>query len=97
MINSQRRQRWLRSNAHLYVRHDGHRFMTCGSLRTVPNRGYEQKFDPDQPRVPAGSPDGGQWTSPDSEGESAGLDALTDISADALMRQNVMLNMTEIQ
>ena len=22
-----------------------------------------QKFDPDQPRVPAGNPDGGQWTS----------------------------------
>src|SRR5205085_8723286 len=25
-------------------------------------------FNPNQPRVPAGSPDGGQWTSGDSEG-----------------------------
>ncbi|MBL8568744.1 MAG: hypothetical protein JNK84_06625 [Phreatobacter sp.] len=23
----------------------------------------EWRYDPDQPRVPAGSPDGGQWTS----------------------------------
>jgi hypothetical protein len=25
-------------------------------------RRFAQKYDPDQPRVPAGSPDGGQWT-----------------------------------
>jgi hypothetical protein len=32
----------------------------------------EKRFNPDQPRVPAGSPDGGQWTSGDaSEGEQA--------------------------
>jgi hypothetical protein len=24
---------------------------------------YARKFDPDQPRAPAGSPDGGRWTS----------------------------------
>jgi len=37
-----------------------------------------RKFDPNQPRVPAGNSDGGQWT---SDGGSASLDALG-ISAD---------------
>jgi hypothetical protein len=27
------------------------------------NRRYKANFNPDQPRVPAGNPDGGQWTS----------------------------------
>ncbi len=31
-----------------------------------------EKFDPDQPRVPAGDTDGGQWTSGDSSGATAG-------------------------
>ncbi len=26
---------------------------------------FQRKYDPDQPRVPEGSPDGGQWTSGD--------------------------------
>jgi hypothetical protein len=32
-------------------------------------RNYARKYDPDQPRVPAGNPDGGQWT---NGGGSAG-------------------------
>jgi hypothetical protein len=32
---------------------------------------YARKFDPDQPRVPAGNPDGGQWTSEGGSGGSA--------------------------
>ena len=56
------RCRWLRPNAHLYVRPDV-------SLWRQPNRRLwqapdfaERKYSPDQPRVPAGNPDGGQWT-----------------------------------
>lgn len=30
------------------------------------------KYNPDQPRVPAGNPDGGQWTSGDSDGDEDG-------------------------
>jgi hypothetical protein len=38
---------------------------------------YERKYSPDQPRVPAGNPDGGEWTSggggtSPSGGDSAG-------------------------
>jgi len=31
---------------------------------------YEHKYQPDQPRVPVGSPDGGQWTSEGAGGSS---------------------------
>jgi hypothetical protein len=34
-------------------------------------RSYVQKYSPDQPRVPAGNSDGGQWT---SVGDSGSLD-----------------------
>jgi len=30
-----------------------------------------QKFDPDQPRIPAGNPEGGQWTSAQAGAEEA--------------------------
>lgn len=33
-----------------------------------------KEFDPDQPRVPAGSPDGGRWTSGEAEGGEAVFD-----------------------
>jgi hypothetical protein len=112
----QRRNRSMRTNAHLYIRHDAHRFMPPGSPLYVgrdvvkyfwperkddrPPQGYDSKnspelsaeiaellrlkaelatlrteirfrrllrtskaFNPNQPRVTAGNPDGGQWTS----------------------------------
>lgn len=34
-------------------------------------RRFRQKYSPDQPRVPAGNPDGGQWTSEGSGGNAA--------------------------
>jgi hypothetical protein len=34
-----------------------------------------QKYSPSQPRVPAGNPDGGQWTSSEVSGSSGGLSA----------------------
>lgn len=66
------RRRWMKPNAHLYMRPDAHRFTrsdayTCGySSKAI--GGYQEAcrkagFDPDQPRVPAGRPDAGQWIS----------------------------------
>lgn len=40
------------------------------ATRTVPN--FLAKYSPDQPRVPAGNPDGGQWTSGGGDGGSDG-------------------------
>ena len=108
------RRRWMRPNAHLYIRHDAYRFMPPGSPVYVGedvvkyfwpdqdkdweaeenNRKYAEalaaeraallrlkeeltvlrseirqskalppsNYDPNQPRVPAGNDDGGQWT-----------------------------------
>jgi hypothetical protein len=45
-------------------------------------RRFQRKYSPDQPRVPAGNPDGGQWT--DGGGEGAGRDTpSTDFSSQA--------------
>lgn len=41
--------------------------MCCGAITS---RGRDLKYSPDQPRVPAGNPDGGQWTSEASGGAS---------------------------
>jgi hypothetical protein len=99
------RKRWTRTNAHLFIRHDAHRFAPPGSPRRVGkdvvryhwpeaaderNRQQElvaeleqirnelalleaerrrwrllwrKAYNPNQPRVPAGSREGGQWTS----------------------------------
>lgn len=40
------------------------------------SRSYVIKYSPDQPRVPGGNPDGGQWTSEDESSESS---AVTDV------------------
>jgi hypothetical protein len=41
------RSRFTRHDAHRWLRHDAHRY---------------KAYNPNQPRVPAGSPEGGQWT-----------------------------------
>jgi hypothetical protein len=46
---------YLRPDPKLYLRHDAHRFL--------PPQADERKYSPNQPRVAAGNPDGGQWTS----------------------------------
>jgi len=73
--HAQRRRRWTRENAHLYLRPDAERFMQPGARLSAKgtaqrSRFYryelpdsaERKYSPDQPRVPAGDPNGGQWT-----------------------------------
>jgi len=70
------RRRFMRPDAHRYVRPDAWRFMAPGAPRLLGKEavGYfwpdtkaarptlSRKYNPDQPRVPAGNPDGGQWT-----------------------------------
>lgn len=48
-------RRWLRNDAHRWLRPDHARFDKPGEI--------ERKYNPNQPRVPAGNSDGGQWTS----------------------------------
>jgi hypothetical protein len=45
------------------VRHDAWRFLPPDQLQL--------KYSPDQPRVPAGNPDGGQWTADGNGGEES--------------------------
>jgi len=54
-------ERWTRPNAHLFVRPDWRRH-TPRDQDDHPFALYERKYRADQPRVPAGSREGGQWT-----------------------------------
>ena len=58
------RARWLRPDAERWLKPDWR----------------ERKYNPDQPRVPAGSSDGGQWTS--GEGGTGGGEVLSDATPD---------------
>ena len=55
-------KRWMRPDAHLFVRPDWRRYVAPGSDAAAVFELYERKYRPDQPRVPDGSPEGGQWT-----------------------------------
>jgi hypothetical protein len=56
----------------VFIRPDWRRFVKPNSALERLYGRYERKFSPDQPRVPAGSSEGGQWT---SEGGFVGDDA----------------------
>jgi hypothetical protein len=56
------RKRWMRPDAYRFVRPDWRRFVKPGSELWTLCESIERKYSPDQPRVPAGSSDGGQWT-----------------------------------
>jgi hypothetical protein len=64
------RKRWMRPNAHLFIRPDWRRFVWPGDRDDHPFAFYERKYRPDQLRVPAGSREGGQWTD-DGGGQSS--------------------------
>jgi hypothetical protein len=54
---------WLAREQRRWLRPDVHRWLWPDHVRfDKPNR-TERKYSPDQPRAPAGSPEGGQWTS----------------------------------
>jgi hypothetical protein len=69
------RSRWMRPDAHRFIRPDWRRYVKPESELCSVFELYERKYSPDQPRVPAGNPDGGQWTSGSGEGETTELSA----------------------
>jgi hypothetical protein len=58
------RARFLRHDAHRWIRHDMHRFLRpeYPARQWRPRPEAKGRFNPDQPRVPKGNPDSGQWT-----------------------------------
>jgi hypothetical protein len=61
------KQRFMRPDAARFMRPDAIRYVRPDLFRWLPARNlgnhvYERKYSADQPRVPAGNPDGGQWT-----------------------------------
>ncbi len=63
---AQIRQAALDYEARRWLRPDLRRFFSAGSQNDPLYRyyeGIERKYDSSQPRVPAGQPEGGQWTS----------------------------------
>jgi hypothetical protein len=61
------RKRWMRPDAERWLRHDDERFFRPGT--------FDQKYNPDQPRVPAGNSDGGQWTDGGGAGSAGTSDS----------------------
>jgi hypothetical protein len=77
------RRRFLRHDAHRFLRHDWQRFVKPGAALPWPLSALVEakaNFDPSQPRVPAGHPDGGQWM--DEQVWAAGTNSETDEEAD---------------
>ncbi len=71
-------KRWMRPDAHRFLRHDWRRFWAAGHEDEPVYRFYEsieRKFSPSQPRVPAGVPEGGQWTGTGGERDAARTEA----------------------
>jgi hypothetical protein len=61
-------KRWMRPDARNFIRPDWRRFVKPGSDLAAVYELYEQKYRPDQERVPPGSRDGGQWADEGGEG-----------------------------
>jgi len=58
-------KRLMRHDAHRFLRPDWRRFTCFGEENQLFHHLYDRidrKYSPDQPRVPRGNPDGGQWT-----------------------------------
>ncbi|MBS0536895.1 MAG: hypothetical protein JSR72_22790 [Proteobacteria bacterium] len=60
--------RWMRPDAHRFLRPGWRRWVKAESEISTVFDVYERKYREDQPRVPSGSREGGQWT---GEGGSA--------------------------
>jgi hypothetical protein len=63
-----RPDRWIQPDAARWIRPDAERFLAPGTRAIDAFPALDRKFNPNQPRVPAGNSDGGQWT----DGEAAG-------------------------
>ena len=70
---------WRAREQRRWLRPDAHRWLRPTYVRFDKPSGFECKYSPDQPRVPAGNPDGGQW----SNGRSAARLLPEDVPAGA--------------
>jgi hypothetical protein len=67
------RKRFMRPDAYRFVCPDWRRYMRAGQEHDLLYRHFERferKYSPDQPRVPQGNPNGGQWTTDGDAGAS---------------------------
>lgn len=62
IFEAAQRARWMRPDAYRWIRPDAARFLAPGIDPRDVYPALQRKFNPDQPRVPAGNPDSGQWT-----------------------------------
>jgi hypothetical protein len=62
MLTRHQQSRWLRPDAARWVRPDAARYLTPNADVGAIVPALERKYSPDQPRVPAGSSEGGRWT-----------------------------------
>lgn len=69
--------RWLRPDAARWVRSDAARFFPPGADVDKAFPALARKYNPNQPRVPAGNSDGGRWTDDGAGGGSLGLFQIT--------------------
>ncbi|MGP9811879.1 hypothetical protein ACTZWT_10245 [Rhodopseudomonas sp. NSM] len=53
---------WMRPDAERWIRPDVARFLAPGALPEDVFPALDRKYNPNQPRVPKGNPDGGEWT-----------------------------------
>lgn len=53
---------YIEGQIYRWLRHDWRRHVHRGSKLEKLYEEIERKYRPDQARVPAGNPDGGQWT-----------------------------------
>jgi hypothetical protein len=65
--------RWLRPDAARWVRPDAARFLAPGADVAEAFPALARKYNPNQPRVPAGNSDGGQWTDGTAAGGAGSL------------------------
>ncbi|ABD08178.1 hypothetical protein RPB_3483 [Rhodopseudomonas palustris HaA2] len=54
--------RWMRPDADRWIRPDVARFLAPGVRPQDVFPALDRKYNPNQPRVPKGNPDGGEWT-----------------------------------
>jgi hypothetical protein len=73
-------KRWMRPDAHRFVRPDWRRFVRPEFQAGHPFALYERKYSPEQPRVPAGSREGGRWADGTPPSSPSGAET-TDLSA----------------
>lgn len=82
----------LRPNAHLFVRPDWRRYVQPGSELAAYYESIEQKYRPDQSRVPAGSREGGQWTNEGGQGSASPIGADDPVASERPSRTQFIAN-----